>query len=48
MKPGKLQRMISLFLPGKDHTIRECEVKTKRGLYKKPIAKLALLEECPP
>ena len=39
---------VTRILPGKDHTIRECEVKTKRGLYKKPIAKLALLEECPP
>ena len=34
--------------PGKDDTIRVCEVKTKYGLYKKPVAKLALLEECPP
>lgn len=30
--------------PGKDDTIRVCEVKTKYGLYKKPVAKLALLE----
>jgi len=34
--------------PGKDDTIRVCQVKTKYGLYKKPVAKLALLEECPP
>ena len=34
--------------PGKDDTIRVCEVKTKCGLYKKPATKVALLDECPP
>ena len=42
-----LARVTRIF-PGKDDTIRVCEVKTKCGLYKKPVAKLALLEECPP
>ena len=40
-----LARVMKTF-PGKDGTIRVCEVKTKAGLYKKPVAKLALLEEC--
>ena len=34
--------------PGKDDTILVCEVKRKCSLYKKPVAKLALLDECPP
>ena len=38
-----LARVMKTF-PGKDDTVRECEVKTKAGLYKKPVAKLALLE----
>ena len=42
-----LARVTRIF-PGKDNTVRVCEVKTKCGLYKKPVAKLALLEECPP
>ena len=39
---------VTRIVPGKDDTIRVCEVKIKDGLYKKPVAKLALLEECPP
>ena len=41
-----LARVIKIF-PGKDDTVRVCEVKSKAGVYKKPVAKLALLEECP-
>ena len=41
-----LARIMKTF-PGKVDTIRVCEVKTKVGVYKKPVAKLALLEECP-
>ena len=41
-----LARIMKTF-PGKDDTIRVCEVKTKAGVYKKPVTKLALLEECP-
>ena len=40
-----LARIMKTF-PGKDDTVRVCEVKTKAGQYKKPVAKLALLEEC--
>ena len=36
-----LARVTRIF-PGKDDTIRICEVKTKYGLYKKLVAKLAL------
>ena len=46
-KDWLLTRVTRIF-PGKEDTIRVCEVKTKCGLYKKPVAKLALLEECPP
>ena len=41
-----LARVMKIF-PGKDDTVRVCEAKTKAGVYKKPVAKLALLEECP-
>ena len=40
-----LARIMKTF-PGKDDTVRVCEVKTKAGQYKKPVAKLALLKEC--
>ena len=36
-----LARVMKIF-PGKDDTVRVCEVKTKAGVYKKPVAKLAL------
>ena len=42
-----LARVTRIF-PRKDDTICVCEVNTKRGLYGKPVAKLALFEECPP
>ena len=38
---------VTRIFPRKDDTVRVCEVKTKCGLYKKPVTKLALLEECP-
>ena len=41
-----LARVMKIF-PGKDDTVCVCEVKTKAGVYKKPVARLALLEECP-
>lgn len=41
-----LARIMKIF-PGKDDTVRVCKVKTKAGVYKKPVAELALLEECP-
>ena len=40
-----LARIVKTF-PRKDNTVRVCEVKTKAGVYKKPVAKLAFLEEC--
>ena len=40
-----LARIVKTF-PGKDNTVRVCKVKTKAGVYKKPVAKLAFLEEC--
>ena len=40
-----LARVMKTFA-GKEHTVRVCKVKTKAGLYKKPVAKLPLLEEC--
>ncbi|XP_022806184.1 uncharacterized protein LOC111343295 [Stylophora pistillata] len=37
-----LARVTKIF-PGKDDTIRVCEVKTKYGLYKKPVANLGMV-----
>ena len=42
-----LGRIVRVF-PGHDDTARSAEVKTKFGLMKRPVVKLALLEECSP
>ena len=34
--------------PGHDNIVRSAEVKTKFGVMKRPVTKLALLEECSP
>ena len=34
--------------PGHDNIVRSAEVKTKFGVVKRPVTKLALLEECLP
>ena len=40
-----LRRVTAVF-PGSDGVVRSAEVKTKFGVLKRPVAKLALLEEC--
>ena len=42
-----LGRIVTVF-PGSDNVVRSAEVKTKFGLLRRPVAKLALLEECSP
>lgn len=44
LPPGKwlLGRIIELF-PGKDGHIRVVNVKTQKGIYKRPISKIAVL-----
>ena len=41
-----LGRVIKIF-PGADGVVRSAEVQTKFGTVKRPVAKIALLEECP-
>ena len=38
-------RIVRVF-PGCDDVVRAAEVKTKFGVMKRPVTKLALLEEC--
>ena len=45
--PWPLGRIVRVF-PGHDIVVRSAEVKTKFGLMKRPVVKLALLEECSP
>ena len=48
MEPREaLGRIVRVF-PGHDNAVRSAEVKTKFGLMKRPVVKLALLEECSP
>ena len=42
-----LGRIMKVF-PGHDNVVRSAEVKTKFGVMKRPVTKLALLEECSP
>lgn len=42
-----LGRIVKVF-PGHDNVVRSAEVKTKFGVMKRPVTKLALLEECSP
>ena len=42
-----LGRIVTVF-PGSDNVVRSAEVKTKFGLLRRPVAKLALLEEGSP
>ena len=42
-----LGRIVRVF-PGQDNVVRSVEVKTKFGLMKRPVMKLALLEDCSP
>ncbi|XP_068728881.1 uncharacterized protein [Montipora capricornis] len=42
-----LGRIVNVF-PGHDNVVRSAEVKTKFGVMKRPVTKLALLEECSP
>ena len=42
-----LGRIVKVF-PGHDNIVRSAEVKTKFGVMKRPVTKLALLEECSP
>ena len=42
-----LGRIVTV-LPGSDNVVRSAEMKTKFGLLRRPVAKLALLEECSP
>ena len=42
-----LGRIVTVF-PGSENVVRSAEVKTKFGLLRRPVAKLALLEECSP
>ena len=39
-----LARVVRIF-PGKDKTVRVCEVKTKAGVLKRSLTRVALLEE---
>ena len=42
-----LGRIVKVF-PGHDNVVRSAEVKTKFGVMKRPVTKLALLKECSP
>ena len=42
-----LGRIVKVF-PGHDNVVRSAEVKTKFGVMRRPVTKLALLEECSP
>ena len=42
-----LGRIVNVF-PGHDNIVRSADVKTKFGVMKRPVTKLALLEECSP
>ena len=42
-----LGKIVKVF-PGHDNVVRSAEVKTKFGVMKRPVTKLALLEECSP
>lgn len=40
-----LGRVLGVF-PGQDNIVRSAEIKTKSGVLKRPVTKLALLEDC--